>query len=134
MESTLLIVKPDGVRRGLIGKILSRFEDRSLIITAGKIVHPNREILKLHYIEHADRDYYPNIENAMLAGPIFVFVVAGPKGTVALVRKMIGKTDPMESDPGTIRGDFATYNSYNVIHASDSVASAEREILIWFTS
>jgi nucleoside-diphosphate kinase len=132
MEQSLLIIKPDAVKRGIIGEVLSRFEKRGFRMTNGFYCHPTPELLKQHYAEHYGKSYYQNIEDGMMSGPIFVFVLQGPIGTVGVVRTMLGKTDPLDSAPGTIRGDFALEKSNNVCHASDSFSSAEREIAIWF--
>jgi len=134
LECSLLIIKPDGVARGLIGEILSRFEKKGFQLLATKFMMATKELLAAHYIEHYGKDYYPGIESSMLVGPIFIFVVVGRTGTVKFIRKMLGKTDPMESEPGTIRGDLAVERSCNVCHASDSVEAAEREICVWFKS
>lgn len=134
MEQSLLIIKPDAVKRGLIGKVLTRFEERGFKIVASKIVEKaSSDILSVHYAEHVGRDYYDNLEKSMQAGSIFVFIVRGPTGTVGVIRTMLGKTNPLESTPGTIRGDFALHKMDNVCHASDSVESAQRESLIWFS-
>ncbi|VBB18272.1 nucleoside diphosphate kinase-like [Yasminevirus sp. GU-2018] len=133
-ERTLLIVKPDGVSRGLIGEILGRFERKGLNMVACKLITATKAQLEAHYEEHVGRDYFPGILSSTLnMGPMFVFVMEGPVGTVDFARKMLGKTDPMKSEPGTIRGDLCVSTGRNVCHASDSVTSATREISIWFT-
>jgi len=90
------------------------------------------ELLAKHYVEHVGKDYYPGLESSMLVAPIFIFVIEGGDGIVKYVRRMLGKTDPMNSDPGTIRGDMSVDKSCNVCHASDSVESGKREIEVWF--
>lgn len=133
MERTLLIIKPDGVARSLIGDILSRFEKKGFKIIGTKFLTPDKEILALHYAEHTNEWYYSLIEQGMTMGPVFVFAVEGPVGTVQVVRNMLGKTDPMQAaDPGTIRGDYCVSTGRNVCHASDSVEAATRELNIWF--
>lgn len=132
MEYSLLIVKPDAVKRGLIGEVLGRFEKRGFRIVGSKMVNATPDILKQHYAEHYGKDYYQGIEDSMMIGSIFVFVVEGLVGTVATIRTMLGKTDPLQSAPGTIRGDLALNRTHNVCHASDSTESADREIAIWF--
>ncbi len=129
---SLLIIKPEGVARGLIGTILNRFEQKGFYLIASKMTMATPDKLALHYEEHFEKDYYLDIEKSMLSGPIFVFVMEGPQGTIECIRKMVGSTNPMNSDPGTIRGDFAVATGRNVCHASDSIESADREINIWF--
>ena len=132
-ERTLLVVKPDGVARGLIGEILSRFERKGFNMVASKFITASNTQLEAHYEEHVGRDYFPGIVSSMTSGPVFVFVMEGAIGSVDFARKMLGKTDPMKAEPGTIRGDLCVSTGRNVCHASDSVASATREIQIWFT-
>lgn len=131
-EYSLLIIKPDGVGRGLVGKILTRFEEKGFEIVATKFILATNDVLSVHYAEHFGRDYYPLIESSMTMGPIFVFVLRGKEGTVETVRKMLGSTNPVNAEPGTIRGDWAIDIGRNLCHASDSVSSARREIAIWF--
>lgn len=130
---SLLIIKPEGVSRGFIGKILERFEIKGFQLIASKMTIATPELLADHYAEHFGRDYYPGIVKSMTAGPVFVFVLKGPANTtVPFIRKMLGTTNPMTADLGTIRGDFATEYGLNMCHASDSNESANREINIWF--
>jgi nucleoside-diphosphate kinase len=129
---SLLIIKPDGVARGLIGQIVTRFEQKGFRLVGSKMVNATPDLLAKHYPEHFGKDYYPSIEKSMTAGPMFVFVLEGPDGTVEYIRKMLGATNPMKADVGTIRGDLAIDYGHNVCHASDSVEAAKREISVWF--
>lgn len=129
---SLLIIKPEGVARGLIGKILTRFEQKGFHLIASKMAKATPEILALHYAEHYGKDYYPGVEASMMTGPIFVFVLEGPIDTVKFIRKMLGTTNPMNADLGTIRGDFSVASGRNICHASDSIDAANREIELWF--
>lgn len=131
MEQTLLMIKPDGVQRGLIGKIVQRFEDKGLQLVAAKLVHVTRELAQVHYAEHASKPFYGELVDYITSGPVFAMVWQGEQA-VALSRSMMGKTRPPEAAPGTIRGDFAVRTEYNVIHGSDSPESAEREIARFF--
>lgn len=131
-ESTLILIKPDAVKRGLCGEIVSRFERRGLTITALKLVRLSQEVAAKHYEEHKAKPFYPDLLTFIMSGPVVAMVVTGAQA-ISVVRKMIGSTNPVESLPGTIRGDYATVLAYNVIHSSDSFASAEREIAIHFT-
>ncbi|HEX6798705.1 MAG TPA: nucleoside-diphosphate kinase [Ktedonobacterales bacterium] len=131
MERTLIIVKPDGVERGLIGDLLHRFEQRGLTIAGLKMMRISLELAARHYAEHQGKPFYPGLISFITSGPVVVSAVEGP-GAVALVRAMMGATNPANSAPGTIRGDYAVSMSYNVIHGSDSVESAAREIGLYF--
>lgn len=131
MESTLVLVKPDGVKRGLIGEIIGRFERRGFTIAALKMLVMTEEKAHQHYAEHEGKSFFPDLVNFITSGPLVAMVVRGPEA-VKTVRLMMGKTNPLESAPGTIRGDLATDLSYNVIHGSDSVESAKREMAIYF--
>jgi nucleoside-diphosphate kinase len=131
VQRTLMLVKPDGVARGLVGLVLTRFENKGFRFPAMKMVTPTKEILANHYAEHVGRPYYSSIEKYMMMGPILAFVVEG-NHSVPVCRKMLGSTKPEEADPGTIRFDMAQHMGRNVCHASDSEEAAEREINIWF--
>jgi nucleoside-diphosphate kinase len=132
MNKTLVIIKPDGVERSLIGRIVSRFEDRGFKILKGRFETISTELANKHYAEHADKPFFNELVSFITRSPSFVFVVEGPEETWSIVRSMMGKTNPAESPSGTIRGDFATELSENVIHGSDSAESAVREIGIFF--
>ncbi|SEM62361.1 nucleoside diphosphate kinase [Terribacillus saccharophilus] len=131
MEKTFLMVKPDGVQRGLIGEIVTRFEKKGLKLLAGKIMFVTEEQAKTHYIEHESKPFFGSLISYITSGPVFAMVWEG-KDSVALTRSMIGATKPTDAAPGTIRGDYAVEMSRNLIHGSDSVESAEREIANMF--
>ncbi len=132
MERTLIIVKPDGVQRGLIGEILGRFERRGLKLAGLKLMRIPRETAERHYAEHAGKPFYEGLVSFITSGAVAVGVVEG-LGAIAMVRAMMGATNPANAVPGTIRGDFAVTVSYNVIHGSDGPDSAQREIALFFT-
>ena len=141
IEQTLVFIKPDGVERGLIGEIFSRFEKVGLKIVGMKMVHPTKEHTQKHYSAHVGKDFYTHVENFIISGPVAAAVLEGV-GAVSLVRKMVGGTEPHSAAPGTIRGDFAHMNyAYadgpakqkglrNVIHASGNDEEAKIEIVI----
>lgn len=128
-----MLVKPDGVSRGLIGQVLSRFEDKGFRLPAMKMIKADKERLAIHYSKHAGKDYYSNIEKSMSAGPIVAFIVEGDNA-IAICRKMLGAMSPIDAAPGTIRGDLASSKTFNVCHASESKESAQNEINLWFDS
>mgnify|MGYP000633229531 FL=1 len=132
-ERTFVMVKPDGVQRGLIGEIVSRFEDRGLKLVGGKFVRIDEDLAHDHYGEHADKPFFDDLVAFITAGPVFAMVWEGADAT-RQVRAMVGETDPAESDPGTIRGDFGLDLGRNVIHASDheDEGANEREIDLFF--
>jgi nucleoside-diphosphate kinase len=131
-ERTFVMVKPDGVQRGLIGDIVSRFEDRGLKLVAGKFMKIDDELAREHYAEHVDKPFFGDLAEFITSGPVFAMVWEG-QDAVAQVRTMMGETDPAESAPGTIRGDFGLDLGRNVIHGSDTEeGSAEREIGLFF--
>lgn len=141
IERTLVLLKPDAIERGLVGKIIERFELVGLKIVAMKMVKVDENISKKHYKEHVDKPFYQSIEEYITSGPVLAMVLEGVHA-VEVVRKLVGPTEPRKAQPGTIRGDFA-HISYayadnkkiavkNLIHASDSVESAKYEISVWF--
>ncbi len=131
-ERTFVMVKPDGVQRGLIGEIVSRFEDRGLKLVGGKFMQIEQELAHEHYAEHEDKPFFEDLTEFITSGPVFAMVWEGGDA-VAQVRRMMGETDPAESDPGTIRGDFGLDLGRNVVHGSDTEeGSAEREIELFF--
>ncbi|XRP96880.1 nucleoside-diphosphate kinase [Methanocaldococcus sp. 16A] len=130
-ERTFVALKPDAVKRKLIGKIIERFENKGLEIIAMKMIKLDREMAEKWYEEHKGKEFYERLINFMTSGRMIVMVIEG-ENAIAVVRKMIGKTNPTEAEPGTIRGDFALTTPDNVIHASDSKESAEREIKLFF--
>jgi len=131
MERTLVLIKPDGVARALIGTIIHRFEQRGFEITALKLMRLSHEQAELHYHEHIGKPFFDHLIQFITSGPLIAMIVQGDHA-IKLVRAMIGATNPVDAQAGTIRGDFATVMAHNVVHGSDSVASAEREIKIFF--
>ncbi len=141
IQRTLVLLKPDAVERALVGKIIERFENVGLKIVALKLTKATKEISKEHYQEHINKPFYKGIEEYITSGPIIAMILEGVDA-VEVVRKLVGPTEPKKAQPGTIRGDFSHVSySYadskglalkNIIHASDSTESAEREINIWF--
>lgn len=127
------MIKPDGVQRGLVGDIVSRFERRGLKIAALKMLVVSDKLAKEHYAEHAAKPFFPSLVGFIESGPVVAMVIEG-KNAVPIVRSMVGATNPANSTPGTIRGDFALETGRNVIHASDSPESAKREISLYFNN
>ncbi len=132
MDRTLVICKPDAVERGLVGEIISRFERKGLRLVAVELRHLDEEVLSVHYEEHLEKPFYGDLVSFMSRSPVVVMVVEGPEDTYAVVRSMMGATNPRESAPGTIRGDYGLIVTENLVHGSDSPESAEREIGIFF--
>ena len=132
-ERTFVMIKPDGVQRGLIGEVLSRFEERGLKVVAGKFLQLDEELASEHYAEHEDKPFYDDLVSFITSGPVFAFVLQGADAT-RQVRSMVGTTDPLEADPGTIRGDYGLDLGRNVVHASDheDEGANEREIALFF--
>ena len=133
-ERTLVLVKPDGVSRGLVGEVISRIERKGLTLVALELKHVQRELAEEHYAEHAERPFFGSLVEFITGGPVVAIVVEGVRA-VAAFRQLAGGTDPVEKAvPGSIRGDFGTEVQYNLVHGSDSVDSAKREIDLWFPS
>jgi len=134
-EQTLILVKPDGVRRSLVGEVISRVERKGYVVTSLKMLQPTRAILERHYAEHEGKPFYEPLLEFMLSGPVVAIVAEGNR-VIEGFRKLAGTTDPTVAEPGTIRGDLArdqgTKVVQNIVHGSDSVESAQREISIWF--
>lgn len=131
MERTLVLVKPDGVSRGLVGEVISRMERKGLKLVAAKMVRPEEALVRTHYAEHEDKPFYAPLVDFLTSGPVMAMVVEG-EGAIAVVRNVVGSTNPATAPPGTIRGDLGLQVSRNVAHASDSPTSASREIDLWF--
>ena len=131
MEQTYIMIKPDGVRRGLVGEILARFERKGFRIAALKLMRISQELAERHYAEHREKPFFPGLVRFITSGPVVAMVLEGP-GVVAEVRKMMGATHPKDALPGTIRGDFATTIDENVIHGSATLEDAQREIALFF--
>ncbi len=130
-ERTLVLVKPSAVARGLVGEVISRMERRGLTIKVARMLMVTREMAARHYAEHQGKDFYELLVDHITSGPVFAMVVEGPSA-VSVVRRMMGATNPLEAAPGTVRGDFGLDMRRNVVHSADSLASAEREIAIFF--
>ena len=129
---TFIICKPDAVERGYVGRIIDRFERKGLKLVAGELRQLSEQTLARHYAEHVEKPFYPELVAFMSRSPAFVAVLEGPEETYAIVRTLMGPTNPADAPPGTIRGDFATILTENLVHGSDSPESAEREIGIFF--
>jgi nucleoside-diphosphate kinase len=130
-ESTLLIIKPDAVRRGLMGEILSRIERKGLRIDDVRLMRVDRELAERHYAEHAEKPFFGELVEFISSGDVVVGKVSG-RDAVTVLRAMIGATDPARSAPGTIRGDFGIEITENLVHGSDSPESAKRELALFF--
>jgi nucleoside-diphosphate kinase len=133
MENTLVFIKPDGVARGLVGRILTRFEEKGLVVKELRLMQLPGDMADKHYQEHVEKPFYPELKAYVTSGSIVAMVLEGA-GVVQIVRRMIGVTNAAEADSGTIRGDFATSMGENMVHASDSVESANREVALFFSS
>lgn len=131
MEKTFLMVKPDGVQRNLVGEVVSRFENKGFQLVGAKLMVITKELAEKHYAEHKERPFFGGLVEFITSSPVFAMVWEG-EGVIATARKMMGATNPQESDPGTIRGDFGVQVGQNIIHGSDSPESAEREIGLFF--
>ena len=131
IEQTYLMVKPDGVQRGICGEIISRFEKKGLKLVAMKLMVIPEATAKKHYAEHEGKKFFPSLISYITSGPVLAMVWEGDNA-VQVCRNLMGKTNPQESAPGTIRGDFGMVTGVNIIHGSDSVDSAKREIGVFF--
>lgn len=134
MGRTLVIAKPDAVARGLIGEIVGRLEEKGLRLVAARLETISSSTAAEHYAEHEGKPFYDGLVDFITGGPSFVMTVEGPEGTWRIVRILMGPTNPAEAPPGTIRGDFGTVLTENLVHGSDSAESAEREIELFFPS
>jgi nucleoside-diphosphate kinase len=130
-ERTLVLVKPDAVRRGLVGAVLERFERKGLRPVAMDLRRIDGELADRHYAEHLEKDFYPPLRAFITSGPLVALVLEGDEA-IAVVRALVGATDGRKAAAGTVRGDFSLSNRENLVHASDSAESAEREIAIFF--
>nr|1LEO_A Chain A, NUCLEOSIDE DIPHOSPHATE KINASE [Dictyostelium discoideum] len=130
-ERTFLAVKPDGVARGLVGEIIARYEKKGFVLVGLKQLVPTKDLAESHYAEHKERPFFGGLVSFITSGPVVAMVFEG-KGVVASARLMIGVTNSLASAPGSIRGDFGVDVGRNIIHGSDSVESANREIALWF--
>lgn len=132
VDRTLVICKPDAVERGLVGEVLGRFERKGLRLVAVELRTLDPELLAEHYSEHVGKGFYDDLVAFMSRSPVLVAVVEGPEDTWRVVRAMMGATNPLTAEPGTIRGDLGTEVTENLVHGSDSAASAQREISLFF--
>lgn len=132
MERTFVLVKPDGVQRGLMGEIVQRLERRGLKLVAAKFLLPSLSLAERHYAVHQGKPFYPGLIRYITSGPVLAMVWEGPRA-VDLVRQTMGATRPWEAAPGSIRHDFAVEMSRNLTHASDALETAEQEIALWFS-
>jgi nucleoside-diphosphate kinase len=130
-ERSLVLVKPDAIRRGLLGEIISRFERKGLEIEALVLRTMDAELADRHYAEHVAKAFYPPLKEFMTGGPLVAMVLSGDQ-VVEVVRALVGATDGRKAAPGTIRGDLSLSNRENLVHASDSAESAKRELALWF--
>jgi nucleoside-diphosphate kinase len=131
-ERTLVLIKPDAMERRLAGEILGRFEQRGLAVRAAKLVQVDRDLAGRHYDEHAEKPFFGELVEFITSSPTLALVLEG-ESAVAVVRTTMGATNPVDSAPGTIRGDLALAMPDNLVHGSDSLESAEREIALWFS-
>jgi nucleoside-diphosphate kinase len=131
VERTLILIKPDAVRRGLVGEIISRFERKGLTLEAMTLRGMDPQLADTHYAEHLDKPFYPPLKQFMTGGPLVALVLAGDSA-IDVVRAVVGATDGRKAAAGTIRGDLSMSNRENLVHASDSADSAKRELALWF--
>lgn len=131
MERSFVMVKPDGVQRGLVGEVISRFERRGLKLVAAKFMVVSKELAEQHYAELKERPFFPGLIQFITSGPVMAMVWEGPNA-IATIRKTMGATNPANAEPGTIRADFACEVSNNIVHGSDGPETAVREISLWF--
>jgi nucleoside-diphosphate kinase len=131
-ERTYVMIKPDGVHRGLVGTIIQRFENRGYKLVALKMLTPKRELLETHYGDLKEKKFFTSLIEYMMMGPVVAMVWQG-MSVVSTGRKIVGATNPLDSTPGTIRGDYCIDTGRNIIHASDKVEAATAEINLWFT-
>jgi nucleoside-diphosphate kinase len=131
-ERTLVLIKPDGVARRLVGEVISRIEQKGLTITALELRNVSQELAGRHYAEHEGKPFFEPLLEFITSGPVVAAIVEGPRAVTAF-RQLAGGTDPVEkATPGTIRGDFGLETQFNLVHGSDSIDSAKREIALWF--
>ena len=131
MEQTLILFKPDCIQRRLLGRVLSRFEDKGLNIIALKLLRVTPDLAKRHYAEHVDKPFYPGLEKFITGAPVVAMIVQG-LDVIRVVREMLGATSGLKADAGTIRGDFSSSRQMNLVHASDGAEAAERELSLYF--
>ncbi|NES85373.1 MAG: nucleoside-diphosphate kinase [Moorea sp. SIO2B7] len=132
MERTFVMVKPDGVQRNLVGEVISRFEAKGFTLVGLKMMKVSRELAEQHYDVHKERPFFAKLVDFIISAPVVAMVWEG-EGVVASARKIIGATNPLTAEPGTIRGDYGIIIGRNLIHGSDAVETGQREISLWFT-
>ena len=132
MERSLVLLKPDCVQRRLMGKIISRFEDKAIEIVAMKLIRVTPDLAKQHYAEHVEKPFYPGLEEFITAAPV-VAIVAQGLDVIRVIREMLGATNGLNAAPGTIRGDFSSSRQMNLVHASDGAEASAREIALYFS-
>ena len=132
METTLVIVKPDGVRRGLVGEIVARIERKGLSLVEGRFFTIDADLARKHYAEHTEKPFFGDLIDFITSGPVLALAVRGPSA-VSVVRTLMGPTNPLDAPPGTIRGDFGIELTQNLVHGSDSAESAKRELGLFFS-
>ena len=132
MERTFLMIKPDGVQRGLVSNIIGRFETKGFTLVGMKLMSVSRDLAEKHYAVHKERPFFAGLVDFITSGPVVAMVWEG-EGVIASARKIIGATKPLEADPGTIRGDLGVTVGRNIIHGSDAPETAQAEIALWFT-
>ncbi|AFZ54169.1 nucleoside-diphosphate kinase [Cyanobacterium aponinum UTEX 3222] len=132
MERTFIMIKPDGVQRNLVGEIIKRFEQKGFTLAGLKLMQVSRELAEKHYDVHKERPFFNSLVEFIVSSPVVAMVWQG-EGVVASARKLIGATDPLAAEPGTIRGDFGIEIGRNIIHGSDAIETAQREISLWFS-
>ena len=133
MERTFLAVKPDGVQRHLVGEIIRRYEAKGFKLVGLKLLQPTRELAEKHYAVHKERPFFAGLVEFITSGPVVAMVWEGD-GVVASARKIIGATNPLTAEPGTIRGDYGANIGRNIIHGSDAIETAQTEIALWFSA
>lgn len=131
MERTFIAIKPDGVQRGIIGEIIRRFEAKGFTLVGLKLLQPSRELAEQHYAVHKERPFFAGLVEFITSGPLVAMVWEGD-GVIASARKLIGATNPLNAEPGTIRGDYGVSVGRNLIHGSDAPETAQQEIKLWF--
>jgi nucleoside-diphosphate kinase len=130
-ERSLILIKPDAYERGLTGEVIARFERKGMKLVAMKLMEVDEELANVHYAEHTEKPFFGELVAFITRGALVALVIEGPNA-VAAARQVIGATDPVEADAGSIRGEYGTEVTFNLVHGSDSTDSAEREIGIWF--
>ncbi len=131
VETTFIMIKPDGVKRRLVGEVISRFEAKGMTLERMRMLEVTEEIAREHYAEHVEKPFFPELLEFITSGPVVAMEWSG-ESAVSAARTMMGATNPVEAGPGSIRGDYALVITENIVHGSDSVESADRELAIWF--